>query len=123
MRIFINRELEEIRAALPQAVDLLKPGGRLVVISFHSLEDRMVKRFMRDESQGESVPPEIPLPAHALRGGRLRLIGRAMKPDAGECAANPRARSAVLRVAERTAEPCGRQRAAGGMVGRAAWSS
>jgi 16S rRNA (cytosine1402-N4)-methyltransferase len=123
VRIFINRELEEIQAALPQAVDLLKPGGRLVVISFHSLEDRMVKRFMRDESQGESVPPEIPLPAHALRGGRLRLIGRAMKPDAGECAANPRARSAVLRVAERTHEVAGQHGTPDSLGGRAAWSS
>ncbi|TXT22992.1 MAG: 16S rRNA (cytosine1402-N4)-methyltransferase [bacterium] len=78
---------------------------------------------MRDESQGESVPPEIPLPAHALRGGRLRLVGRAMKPDAGECAANPRARSAVLRVAERTNEVAGRRGAPGGLGGRAAWSS
>ena len=104
VRIFINRELEEIEAALPRAVGRLKPGGRLVVISFHSLEDRMVKRFMRAEAEGETVPPEIPLPAHALRGGRLRLIGKAIKPNDAECAANPRARSAVMRVAERTGE-------------------
>lgn len=122
VRIFINRELEEIAAALPQAVDLLKPGGRLVVISFHSLEDRMVKRFMREEAEGIPPPPEIPLPASALGGGRLRLLGRAVKPGAAESAANPRARSAVLRVAERTAEAAGGRAAPARLPGRAAWS-
>ena len=102
VRIFINRELEEIEAALPQAVAALKPGGRLVVISFHSLEDRMTKRFMRDEAAGERVPPEIPVTADALRIGRLQLIGKAVKPDYYECSANPRARSATMRIAERT---------------------
>ncbi len=105
VRIFINRELEEIEMALPQAVAALKPGGRLVVISFHSLEDRMTKRFMRDEAAGERVPPEIPVTADALRGGRLQLVGKAIKPDYYECSANPRARSATMRVAERTHEP------------------
>lgn len=105
VRIFINRELEEIEAALPQAVELLRPGGRLVVISFHSLEDRMVKRFMRGEAEGEQVPPEIPLPASALRPGRLRLVGKAIRPGQAECQVNPRARSATLRVAERTEAP------------------
>ena len=105
VRIFINRELEEIEAALPQAVAALKPGGRLVVISFHSLEDRMAKRFMRDEAEGERLPPEIPVTADALRGGRLQLVGKAVKPDYYECSANPRARSATMRVAERTNEP------------------
>ena len=78
----------------------------------------MVKRFMREEAEGERVPPEIPVPAHVLRGGRLNLVGKARKPDAAECGANPRARSATLRVAERTGEP--------GMPRRrmeAAWSS
>jgi len=103
VRIFVNRELEEIEAALPQAVDRLKPGGRLVVISFHSLEDRIVKRFMRAQAEGEQLPPEIPVRARELRIGRLRLVGRALRADPLECAANPRARSAVLRVAERTA--------------------
>ena len=102
VRIFINRELEEIETALPQAVAALKPGGRLVVISFHSLEDRMTKRFMRDEAAGERIPLEIPVTADALRGGRLQLIGKAIKPDYYECSANPRARSATMRVAERT---------------------
>lgn len=105
VRIFINRELEEIDEALPQAASLLKTDGRLVVISFHSLEDRKVKHYMRLESQGEQVPPEIPLPASALRGGRLALVGRAVRPDAWEAQANPRARSATMRVATRTEVP------------------
>jgi 16S rRNA (cytosine1402-N4)-methyltransferase len=105
VRIFINRELEEIEQALPQAAALLKTGGRLVVISFHSLEDRMVKQYLRRESQGEQVPPEIPLPASALRGGCLRLVGRAVKPSESEAAGNSRARSATMRVAERTEVP------------------
>ena len=105
VRIFVNRELEEIEQALPQAAAILKTGGRLAVISFHSLEDRMVKQYMRRESQGEQVPLEIPLPASALRGGCLRLIGRAQKASAVEATGNPRARSATLRVAERTEVP------------------
>ncbi|MDD3528886.1 MAG: 16S rRNA (cytosine(1402)-N(4))-methyltransferase RsmH [Gallionellaceae bacterium] len=104
VRIHVNRELEELAAALPRAVDLLRPGGRLAVISFHSLEDRMVKRFLRDEARGEELPPEIPVPAGAIAKGRLRLVGRAIRPSAAEVARNPRARSAVLRVAERTLE-------------------
>ena len=105
VRIFINRELEELEQALPQAVELLRPNGRLVVISFHSLEDRMAKRFMRSEAEGEQVPPEIPVTAAALRPGRLRLIGKAVRPGQAECSANPRARSAVMRVAQRTEAP------------------
>ena len=105
VRIFINGELEEIEQALPQGAALLKPGGRLVVISFHSLEDRMVKQYLRRESQGEQVPLEIPLPASALRGGCLALIGRATRPGDRESARNPRARSATMRVAERTEVP------------------
>lgn len=101
IRIHINRELEELASALPQAVELLRPAGRLAVISFHSLEDRMVKRFMQAEAKGAEIPPEIPLASHALPVGRLRVIGRAIRPTAAEVAANPRARSAVLRVAER----------------------
>ncbi len=101
IRIHINRELEALEAVLPQAVRILAPGGRLVVISFHSLEDRLVKRFLREEARGR-VPPGVPLPAERIRP-RLRLVGRAVRASAAEVAANPRARSAVLRAAERTA--------------------
>lgn len=101
IRIHINRELEELARALPQAVDLLRPGGRLAVISFHSLEDRMVKRYLRAEEKGVEIPAEIPLTRDALPVGRLRVLGKPIRPTAAETAANPRARSAVLRVAER----------------------
>jgi len=104
VRIHVNRELEEIEQALPQGVDLLREGGRLAVISFHSLEDRLVKRFLRREAEGERLPPEIPVRSDALRPGRLKLVGRAIRAGADEVAANPRARSAVLRVAERIGE-------------------
>ena len=102
IRIHVNRELEEAAAALPQAVNLLAPGGRLCVISFHSLEDRLVKRFMRREAQGDPIYAELPnVPPHARP--RLQLIGGAVMPGDAEIARNPRARSAVLRVAERIA--------------------
>ncbi|MCX7052949.1 MAG: 16S rRNA (cytosine(1402)-N(4))-methyltransferase RsmH [Proteobacteria bacterium] len=102
IRIHVNRELEEAEAALPQAVNLLAPGGRLCVISFHSLEDRLVKRFLRREAQGDPLYAELPnVPPHARP--RLRLIGGAVMPGDAEIAGNPRARSAVLRVAERVA--------------------
>ena len=102
LRIHVNRELEEIEAALPQAVGLLAPGGRLCVISFHSLEDRLVKRFMRREAQGDPVYAGLPnVPPHARP--RLKLVGGAVMPRDEEVAANPRSRSAVLRVAERIA--------------------
>lgn len=101
IRIYINRELEELSAVLPQCVDRLHPGGRLAVISFHSLEDRIVKRYMRDEAMGEQPPRRLPIPAAMLKPGRLKLVGRAQHANDAEVAANPRARSAVLRVAER----------------------
>jgi 16S rRNA (cytosine1402-N4)-methyltransferase len=101
IRIYLNRELEELSAVLPQCVDRLKPGGRLAVISFHSLEDRIVKRTLREEAQGEQAPRRLPIPAAMLKPGRLRLVGRAQHASDAEVAANPRARSAVLRVAER----------------------
>ncbi|MBN8762850.1 MAG: 16S rRNA (cytosine(1402)-N(4))-methyltransferase [Thiobacillus sp. 63-78] len=101
IRIYLNRELEELSNVLPQCVDRLHPGGRLAVISFHSLEDRIVKRFMRDESEGEQAPRRLPIPAAMLKPGRLRRVGRAQRASDAEVAANPRARSAVLRVAER----------------------
>jgi 16S rRNA (cytosine1402-N4)-methyltransferase len=89
IRLHVNQELEQLAAALAQAVDLLAPGGRLVAISFHSLEDRIVKRYLRDLSRGDAP--------------RLARIGRAQFPTDAEAAANPRARSAVLRVAEKLA--------------------
>ena len=102
IRIHINGELDAAAAALPQAVNLLAPGGRLCVISFHSLEDRLVKRFMRREAQGDPVYAELPVvPPHARP--RLRLIGGATVPGTVEVERNVRARSAVLRVAERLA--------------------
>ena len=103
IRIYLNRELEELTSVLPQCVDRLIPGGRLAVISFHSLEDRIVKRFMRAESQGEQLPDRLPVRAASLKPGRMRLVGRAQHASDTEVAANPRARSAVLRVAERMA--------------------
>ncbi len=102
IRIFINAELEDLRECLPQALAALAPGGRLAVISFHSLEDRIVKRFMRDEARGDVFPPDLPVPQSALNP-RLRVIGKAIRASEREVAENPRARSAVLRVAERLA--------------------
>ncbi|MEN4686113.1 16S rRNA (cytosine(1402)-N(4))-methyltransferase RsmH [Pantoea agglomerans] len=104
IRIWINSELEEIDIALKGAVEVLAPQGRLSVISFHSLEDRLVKRFMRDQSRGPQVPPGIPMTEHQLRalGGReLKLLGK-MSPGDAEVSENPRARSSVLRIAEKT---------------------
>lgn len=101
LRIHINQELRQLEVALPQALDLLKPGGRLVVISFHSLEDRIVKNFMRAQSTADSLPKGLPLRADQLPQPKLRLIGKAIRPGAAEIAANPRARSAVMRVAEK----------------------
>ena len=105
LRIFINQELEELSRVLPACVSRLRPGGRLAVISFHSLEDRIVKRFMRDESRPPLLPRRLPVRAADLPAPRLRLVGKATRPGEAEVAANPRARSAVLRVAERTEAP------------------
>jgi 16S rRNA (cytosine1402-N4)-methyltransferase len=101
LRIHVNRELEELSLVLPQCVDRLGAGGRLVVISFHSLEDRIVKRFMRDESQPPKLPSRLPVRAAELPPPKLRLVGKAMHASDAEIAANPRARSAVMRAAER----------------------
>lgn len=103
IRIYLNRELEELEAVLPMCLQRLKPGGRLAVISFHSLEDRMVKRFMRDEEKGPEIPRHLPIRAADIAAGRLRRIGKAIHASATELEVNPRARSAVLRIAERVA--------------------
>ena len=101
LRIHINQELRQLEIALPQAVSLLKPGGRLAVISFHSLEDRIVKNFMRAQSTADTLPKNLPLRADQLPKPKMRLVGKAIRPSAAEVAANPRARSAVMRVAEK----------------------
>jgi len=103
IRIHLNQELEELSLALPQCLELLRPGGRLVVISFHSLEDRIVKRFLRDNARADRLPPRLPLRADELPRPPLKLIGRPVRPAAVEVAANPRARSAVMRIAEKLA--------------------
>ena len=105
IRIWINSELEEIDTALKGAMSVLAPGGRLSIISFHSLEDRLVKRFMRDQSRGPQVPAGIPMTESQLKalGGReLKTLGKLI-PGEAEVNENPRARSSVLRIAERTA--------------------
>jgi len=102
IRIHVNRELEQLEQALPQAVRLLAPGGRLCVISFHSLEDRIVKRLIRREEQGDPVYAGLPnVPAHARP--RLKRVGGKVVASEAEVSANPRARSAVLRIAEKVA--------------------
>ena len=101
LRIHVNRELEELSLSLPQAAAALAPGGRLVVISFHSLEDRIAKRFMRDAANPPQPDKRLPLKAADLPKPTLMLVGKAVKPGAVEVQANPRARSAVMRVAEK----------------------
>jgi 16S rRNA (cytosine1402-N4)-methyltransferase len=103
IRLHVNHELEELTAVLPQTVPALAPGGRLAVISFHSLEDRLVKHFMRVEAKGRELPPGLPVRHDQFRA-RLKIIAKAIRAGAEETQRNPRARSAVLRVAERTAE-------------------
>ncbi len=99
VRIQVNQELTELEKVLSAAMDMLAKGGRLVVISFHSLEDRIVKRFMRRQAEGERLPRGLPVQNEQV-GARLRLIGKAVFPTDEEIHANPRARSAVMRVAE-----------------------
>jgi 16S rRNA (cytosine1402-N4)-methyltransferase len=108
LRIQVNEELLEVRRALPKLARRLASGGRLAVISFHSLEDRIVKRFFARAAQpfeGDTRLRRIPLRADALPVPPLALVGRATKPGTAELAANPRARSAVLRVVQRTDAP------------------
>jgi len=100
IRIFINQELEDLKTCLSQAVDILAPGGRLVVISFHSLEDRIVKRFIREQCKGDDYPLDLPV-MHAQLNQNMKMIGKAIKAGRNELDENPRARSAVMRIAEK----------------------
>jgi 16S rRNA (cytosine1402-N4)-methyltransferase len=100
LRIHVNRELEELSLVLPQCVERLTSGGRLVVIAFHSLEDRIVKRFMREASQPPKLPRKLPVRAADQPPPKLKLIGKPVFPSEAEVAANARSRSAVMRVAE-----------------------
>jgi 16S rRNA (cytosine1402-N4)-methyltransferase len=104
LRIHVNRELEEVSLMLPRALERLAPQGRLAVISFHSLEDRIVKRFMQRAARPE-VPARLPLKASEMPQPVARIVGRAQRASPAETRRNPRARSATLRVAERTAVP------------------
>jgi 16S rRNA (cytosine1402-N4)-methyltransferase len=105
LRIHVNQELEELSLALARSVELLETKGRLVVISFHSLEDRIVKHFIRDHSRASGIPDRLPLRAAEMPRPRLLAVGKPVRASAQEVAGNPRARSAVMRVAERTAAP------------------
>ena len=100
IRMHVNRELHELESVLPQAVDALVARGRLVVISFHSLEDRLVKRFMRKAASGDSYPPDLPVTYDRLRP-TLRKVGKPLRPTISEVAVNARSRSAILRTAEK----------------------
>ncbi|AXR07500.1 16S rRNA (cytosine(1402)-N(4))-methyltransferase RsmH [Salinimonas sediminis] len=102
IRIYINAELDQLRVGLKAAVDVLKPGGRLAVISFHSLEDRLVKRFIKDQSKGKVVPHNLPVTQAEIDADKvLKPIGKAIKPTDEEIKVNVRSRSSVLRVAEK----------------------
>lgn len=101
LRIHVNQELEELRLVLPQVVRALKPGGRLVVISFHSLEDRVVKNFLREQSTSKQPPKSVPVRAADLPVPVLHLVGKAQRASDAEVAGNPRSRSAIMRVAEK----------------------
>jgi len=103
IRMHVNDELGEIERALAGAVNVLAPGGRLAAISFHSLEDRLVKQFLRRESQPDPALASLPMLPPGLEP-RMRLVGRKVRPGPAEVAANPRSRSATLRVAERVTE-------------------
>jgi 16S rRNA (cytosine1402-N4)-methyltransferase len=101
IRIYLNQELDELARILPQCLEHLSVGGRLVIISFHSLEDRIVKRFMRDAAEGDKLPRNVPIRAADVPQGELRLVGKPVRASAEEVATNARARSAIMRVAER----------------------
>lgn len=102
IRIYINAELEQLRVGLKAATKVLAPRGRMAIISFHSLEDRLVKRFMKEQSKGKNLPPGLPVTQAQIDEDKvLKLIGKAIKPSEEEIAHNVRSRSAVLRVAEK----------------------
>ncbi len=102
IRIFINQELDDLQRCLDDVLAVLAPGGRLVVISFHSLEDRIIKRFIREQARGDQYPPDLPI-THVQLNVRMKTIGKAIKAGKAEVQANPRSRSAVLRIAEKLA--------------------
>jgi 16S rRNA (cytosine1402-N4)-methyltransferase len=102
IRIYLNRELEGLAQVLPECVTHLKDKGRLVVISFHSLEDRIVKRFMRDMAKRDNFPRNLPIRSRELPMAKMNVVGKAVRARGEEVASNPRARSAVMRVAERS---------------------
>ena len=104
IRIAVNHELDELESVLPQCVRSLVTGGRMAVISFHSLEDRMVKRFVASLEKPSDLPPDLPLTEDMLPQPIMRRVGKAIKAGDEECGQNPRARSAVLRISERTGE-------------------
>lgn len=107
IRMYINSELEQIEKVLAASLEVLAEGGRLVVISFHSLEDRLVKQFMKKHSQGKKVPRGLPISEAELnKGKKLALIGRRLKPSKSEVEENVRSRSSVLRIAERLPRVC-----------------
>lgn len=100
IRIYINRELEDLESVLGQSLDILQGGGRLVVISFHSLEDRLVKQFISEQARGDDYPRGVPV-QHADLNPRLKKVGKPVKADAQEVESNPRSRSAIMRIAEK----------------------
>ncbi len=105
IRMHVNQELEQIREVLPKTLGLMRAEARLVVISFHSLEDRIVKRFIREQARGDNYPRTAPIPAHMLKP-ELRVVGKKVRASGEEVASNPRSRSAIMRVAERTEVSC-----------------
>ncbi len=107
IRIYLNQELEELSVTLPQCVNMLNTTGRLVVISFHSLEDRIIKRFMRMQARSDTLPRKLPIRERETQmhsQQKLLIIGKKIRPGTNELAVNPRARSAIMRVAEKLAE-------------------
>lgn len=102
IRIFINKELEDLERVLAEVLDVLRIGGRLVVISFHSLEDRIVKRFIREQERGKPIPRGLPIMEKDIVR-RMKTVGKALKPSSAEIEGNVRSRSAVMRVAEKVA--------------------